>query len=251
MVDVTDSTRIEHALRERTAALEEADRVRTDFVANMSYELRTPLTSIGGFAQMLAGGYAGKLAPAAADYVGAILESVARLSKLIDDVLDLTQGEQRAVTIEHERIDLAGLTRNVAERMEPAALAKKLKLRLDISGSTGVVIGDARRLRESIEHVLRNAIAYTDKGIVALSASGDEQTATIRIADTGAGISLDDQRHVFERFTRIGGRQGEAALGLGLPLTRQFVEAHGGQVKLESEPGKGTAVTIVLPRTSA
>ncbi|URD61886.1 PAS-domain containing protein [Sphingomonas sp. KRR8] len=251
MVDVTDSTRIEHALRERTAALEEADKVRTDFVANMSYELRTPLTSIGGFAQMLSGGYAGKLAPAAADYVGAILESVARLSKLIDDVLDLTQGEQRAVTIEHERIDLAGLARNVAERMEQSATAKKLKLRLDIAQSTGVVIGDARRLRESIEHVLRNAIAYTDKGTVALSTFGDEQTATIRVGDTGAGISIEDQRHVFERFTRIGGRQGEAALGLGLPLTRQFVEAHGGQVDLQSEPGKGTAVTIVLPRKSA
>lgn len=251
MVDVTDSTRIEHALRERTSALEQADRVRTDFVANMSYELRTPLTSIGGFAQMLAGGYAGKLAPPAADYVGAILESVARLSKLIDDVLDLTQGEQQTVTIEHERIDLAGLTRNVAERMEPAAVEKKLKLRLDIAASTGVVIGDARRLRESIEHVLRNAIAYTDRGTVALSAYGDEQTATIRIADTGAGIDPEDQRHVFERFTRVGGRQGEAALGLGLPLTRQFVEAHGGQVDLQSEPGTGTAVTLVLPRKAA
>ncbi|WP_246165650.1 sensor histidine kinase [Sphingomonas ginsengisoli (ex An et al. 2013)] len=251
MVDVTDSTRIEHALRERAAALEEADAVRTDFVANMSYELRTPLTSIGGFAQMLAGGYAGKLAPAANDYVGAILESVARLSKLIDDVLDLTQGEQTAVTIEHERVDLAGLVRNVAERMETTAAAKKLKLRLEIAGSTGTVIGDSRRLRESIEHVLRNAIAYTDKGIVAVTASGDESNATIRIADTGAGIALDDQRHVFERFTRIGGRQGEAALGLGLPLTRQFVEAHGGQVTLQSEPGTGTAVTIVLPRQPA
>ncbi|MCA1653271.1 MAG: PAS-domain containing protein, partial [Sphingomonadales bacterium] len=86
MVDVTDSTRIEAALRERATALEEADRVKTDFVANMSYELRTPLTSIGGFAEMLAGGYAGKLDPAASDYVGAILESVERLSRLIDDV---------------------------------------------------------------------------------------------------------------------------------------------------------------------
>ena len=84
----------------------------------MSYELRTPLTSIGGFAEMLAAGYAGKLAPAAADYVGAILESVARLSKLIDDVLDLTQGDTSGVVLERERIDLAGLCRSVGETLQ-------------------------------------------------------------------------------------------------------------------------------------
>jgi signal transduction histidine kinase len=248
MVDVTDSTRIEHALRERATALEEADKVRTDFVANMSYELRTPLTSIGGFAQMLAAGYAGKLAPAAADYVNAILESVARLSRLIDDVLDLAQGEQRAVVIEHERIDLAGLARSVVERMEGAATAKGLRLETKIESSTGVVIGDARRLRESLEHVIRNAIAYTDEGHVMLTVQGDEHHAEIQISDTGPGISPDDQAHVFERFARIGGTHGEAALGLGLPLTRQFIEAHGGAVELHSQPGEGTAVTIVLPR---
>ena len=249
MVDVTDSTRIEHALRERATALEEADKVRTDFVANMSYELRTPLTSIGGFAQMLAAGYAGKLAPSAADYVSAILESVARLSKLIDDVLDLTEGEQRAVIIERERIDLAGLARNVAEKAEPAATAKGLALEIAIDPSTGVVIGDARRIRECLEHVLRNAIDYTDEGKVALSAWGDEGKAEVRVSDTGPGIAADDQLRVFERFTRVGGTHGDAALGLGLPLTRQFIEAHGGSVELQSRVGEGTAVSLVLPRT--
>src|SRR5207342_2972006 len=100
MVDVTDSTRIEAALRERASALEAADKVKTDFVANVSYELRTPLTSIGGFAEMLAAGYAGELSINAADYVSAILESVARLSKLIDDVLDLTTADTRGVALE-------------------------------------------------------------------------------------------------------------------------------------------------------
>ena len=118
MVDVTDSTRIQEALRERATALEQADRIKTDFVANVSYELRTPLTSIGGFAEMLAGGYAGKLAPAAADYVDAILEAVARLSKLIDDVLALTQGEASVTPMERERIDLAGLCRMAIEAMQ-------------------------------------------------------------------------------------------------------------------------------------
>lgn len=249
MVDVTDSTRIEHALRERTAALEEADRVRTDFVASMSYELRTPLTSIGGFAQMLGAGYAGPLTPPGREYVDAILESVERLSKLINDVLDLTQGAQRTMTIEHERIDLAGLVRSVADRMAVVARAKGLAFDSSIDeASTGVIVGDSRRVRESVEHLLRNAIAYTDEGRVTLRCGGDEETVTIVVSDTGRGIAPDDRGRVFDRFYRIGGARGEAALGLGLPLTRQFIEAHGGTVALESEQGRGSTFTIVLPR---
>ncbi len=128
LVDVTDSNRIEAALRERATALEQADRVKTDFVANMSYELRTPLTSIGGFAEMLAQGYAGALAPAASDYVKAILESVERLSKLIDNVLDLTQGDSVGIALERERVDIAGLCRMAAEKFASRTSEKGQKL---------------------------------------------------------------------------------------------------------------------------
>jgi signal transduction histidine kinase len=251
MVDVTDSTRIQEALRERATALEQADRIKTDFVANVSYELRTPLTSIGGFAEMLAGGYAGKLAPAAADYVDAILEAVARLSKLIDDVLALTRGEASAAPMERERIDLAGLCRMAIEAMQARAAEKDQKVEVDLAPSAGFLFGDVRLLRESIEHVLDNAIAYTDrKGRIRVEASGDEEKAMIRITDNGIGISKQDLPRVFERFDRINeaGVRGEAALGLGLPLTRQFVEAHGGTVELESKKGKGTVVTLTIPR---
>jgi signal transduction histidine kinase len=250
MVDVTDSSRIEAALRERATALEEADRVKTDFVANMSYELRTPLTSIGGFAEMLAAGYAGKLAPSAADYVAAILESVERLAKLIDDVLDLTQGDRKGVVLEKERIDMAGLVKAATEAIAPKAAEKKQKLDLAVDGSTGVVIGDSRRLRESIEHVLRNAVGYTpDRGKIRVAAGGDDECVTITVADNGPGIAPDEQAQVFNRFHRVGGNaRGDAAFGLGLPLTRQFVEAHGGKVELESKAGKGTTVTLRVPR---
>jgi len=253
MVDVTDSTRIEAALRERAAALEAADRVKTDFVANMSYELRTPLTSIGGFAEMLAAGYAGKLAPTAADYVNAILEAVARLSKLINDVLDLTTGDARGVALERERIDLAGLCRGAIDAARPRADEKSQKLEVEIEPSVGFLFGDARRIRESIEHVIGNAIAYTDrKGRVRIEAEGDDEKAVIRISDNGSGISPKDLPRVFNRFDRIveEGVRGEAALGLGLPLTRQFIEAHGGTVELESKKGKGTKVTLIIPRGS-
>ena len=251
MVDVTDSTRIEAALRERATALEEADRVKTDFVANMSYELRTPLTSIGGFAELLGGGYAGELTTKARDYVSAILESVERLSKLINDVLDLTTGDTRGVALEKERVDIAGLCRAAVETAKPRAAEKAQKLDVEIAPSAGHVFGDARRLRESIEHVLQNAIAYTDrKGRISLTADGDKKQAVIRIRDNGSGIEEGDLPRVFNRFDRVteAGVRGEAALGLGLPLTQQFVEAHGGTVELESEKGKGTTVTLTIPR---
>ena len=250
MIDVTDSSRIEAALRERATALEEADRVKTDFVANMSYELRTPLTSIGGFGEMLAAGYAGKLPPAASDYVGAILESVDRLSKLINDVLDLTQGDTMGVVLERERVDMSGMLRAVADAVRARADDKQQKLDLKIDPSAGSVIGDARRLRESVEHILRNAVAYTaEGGKIALKASGTEEEVTVTVADNGPGIQPEDQAQVFARFHRSGSTsRGDAALGLGLPLTRQFIEAHGGKVELVSRPGKGTSVTMTIPR---
>jgi signal transduction histidine kinase len=251
MVDVTDSSRIEAALRERATALEEADRVKTDFVANMSYELRTPLTSIGGFAELLAGGYAGELSSKGKDYVSAILESVDRLSKLINDVLDLTTGDTRGVPLEIERVDIAGLCRAAADTARARASEKAQKLDTEISPNAGFVFGDARRLRESVEHVLQNAIAYTDrKGRIVLKADGDPDRAVIRISDNGSGIAAKDLPRVFNRFDRIveEGVRGEAALGLGLPLTRQFIEAHGGTVELQSKKNKGTTVTMTIPR---
>jgi signal transduction histidine kinase len=251
LVDVTDSTRIEVALRERATALEQADRVKTDFVANMSYELRTPLTSIGGFAEMLSQGYAGELAGPAKDYVEAILESVDRLSKLIDDVLDLTRGDTRGLPLERERVDIAGLCRTKIESFRPRVEEKGQKLSSDIADSAGIVVGDARRLGESLEHVLNNALAYTDRGgKIALKVWGDAADAYVQISDNGSGIAKKDLPRVFNRFERISqnGIRGEAALGLGLPLTRQFIEAHGGKVDLVSTRGKGTTVTMTIPR---
>jgi len=251
LVDVTDSTRIESALRERATALEQADRVKTDFVANMSYELRTPLTSIGGFAEMLSEGYAGKLTPAAADYVSAILESVNRLSKLIDDVLDLTQGDSAAIALEKERVDIAGLCRMALEKFGPRTKSKGQKLVTEISESAGTVVGDARRLRESIEHLLENASGYTERGAkISLKCWGEDDHAFVQISDNGPGISKKDLPRVFNRFDRVSHdpSRGEAALGLGLPLARQFVEAHGGKIDLVSSKGKGTTVTLTIPR---
>ena len=147
--------------------------------------------------------------------------------------------------------------RRIIERFVAAACRDlgKLKPRIldvEVSPSAGHVFGDARRLRESIEHVLQNAIAYTDrKGHIEVLAEGDKKQAVIRISDNGPGIDAEDLPRVFNRFDRVvEGVRGEAALGLGLPLTRQFIEAHGGSVELQSTKGKGTTVILTIPRGS-
>jgi signal transduction histidine kinase len=252
MLDVTDSRRVEAALRDRNDALEQADRVKTAFVSNMSYELRTPLTSIGGFAEMMAGGYAGKLPATAKDYVSAILESVVRLGVLIDNVLDLTQSDTGSLLLDEEQVDLAELCGEAAHEFRPRAERKKIDFVLEVEASVGTVIGDRRRLGQVIGNILANAFLYTDEGgRVLLRADGEAGEARIVVSDNGRGIAPAEQAQVFDRFHRTGDGDGEeAAIGLGLPLARQFVEAHGGTISLHSELGEGTAVIITLPRAS-
>lgn len=250
MLDISDSRRIEAALRERNEALEAADRVKTAFVANMSYELRTPLTSIGGFAEMLAGGYAGDLSGTASEYVTAILESVARLGTLIDEVLDLTQSEAGALPLERRSVDLRKLSRDSAAAFKASAAEKGIDFEISIERSLGAVSGDARRLRQALDHLLRNAVRYTPEGgRVLLHGDGDSENARLVVSDNGPGMDARAQARAFDRFSRSSeARERGASLGLGLPLARQFVEAHGGTLTLISEAGQGTAVTIELPR---
>jgi signal transduction histidine kinase len=251
MLDVTASRTVEAALRERTSALEEADRLKTAFVSNMSYELRTPLTSIGGFAEMLAGGYGGALPPTAADYVGAILESVARLGAMIDNVLDLTQSDSGSLLLAEDEVDLAAICREAAEGCAEAAARKGIDFAVKIDRQADSLTGDRRRLRQALDNILKNALAYTPEGgRVLLHAGGTRKEAQITVSDNGRGIAAADQARVFDRFNRAASPGGgeEAALGLGLPLARQFVEAHGGRIELVSEPGQGTTVTLRLPR---
>ncbi|HEX2764780.1 MAG TPA: ATP-binding protein [Allosphingosinicella sp.] len=251
MLDVTASRTVEAALRERAHALEEADRLKTAFVSNMSYELRTPLTSIGGFAEMMAAGYAGSLEPVARDYVAAILDSVGRLAALIDNVLDLTQSEAGGLPLADEKVDVKGLCREAAEAIRESAERKGIDFAVEIGTGAGNVTGDRARLRQAIDNVLKNAIAYTEAGgRVLIHAGGTRAAAEITVSDNGRGISAEEQGRVFDRFHRTAEAPAleEGALGLGLALARQFVEAHGGTVALVSEPGEGTTVTFRLPR---
>ncbi len=250
MLDITDSRKVERVLRDRAAALEEADKVKTAFVANMSYELRTPLTSITGFAEMLANGLAGPLDPTAQDYANAILSSAERLSTLVDNVLDLTQNEAGGLPMEYKKIDLAELVRRAGGACAGLVAAKKIEFVTDIDPTVGTISGDAKRLRQALDHLLRNALAYTpDRGRVLLHATGDADHAVIVVSDNGPGMDETQQAQALDRFSRAGlARDGTAGAGLGLPLARQFVEAHGGTLVLMSEVGTGTAIKIELPR---
>ncbi|WNO52734.1 sensor histidine kinase [Stakelama saccharophila] len=248
MLDITDSRRIEQALRDRNEALEAADRVKTAFVANMSYELRTPLTSIKGFAEMLHGGYAGDLSDSGTEYTEAILASVTRLGGLIDDVLDLTEGDD--ADLERERVDLELLARAAADAIAPLATDNGVELALEVDGTAGSVIGDQRRLGQVVEHLLRHSLGTLEGGgRVLLLVDGDEAHARIVVSDDGPGLTPDEAARAFERFAQPEiARDGERALGLGLPLAKHFAEAHGGKIDLVSEPGEGTIITIELPR---
>lgn len=250
LLDISDSRKVERVLRERAEALEEADKVKTKFVANMSYELRTPLTSISGFAEMLDQGFGGKLDGSGQEYVTAILESTQRLGKLVDRVLDLTQADAGQLPLESKPIELAVLLHEAARDHKPACDAKKIQFIVEIDAEVGATRGDARRLRQAIDHLLDNGIAYTpEAGRLLLHATGDEKGATIVVSDNGPGMDIAQQTAAFDRFSRATDeRDGDAALGLGLPLAKQFVEAHWGTLTLMSEPGEGTLVRIDLPR---
>lgn len=226
MLDITDSRRVERVLRERADALVAADKVKTAFVANMSYELRTPLTSIGGFAEMLDKGYAGKLTKPSHDYVKAILESVGTLGTLIDEVLLTTQNEAGLVGVDRETVDLLQILDAVAAEFYVTASKKKHEFITDFQADVGRVEGDSKRLRAAIASLLEAAIATTQpEGRILLHASGTPSGAMIVVSDNGPGTPEVDMREV-----------------------RQVVEAHGGTFTRMSEAGHGTATKIELPR---
>jgi len=256
LLDITASRGIEEALRDRNEALEEANRLKNAFVSSMSYELRVPLTSIAGFAEMLAGGYAGELSDTARDYVGAILAAVGRLSSLMGDVLDLTQSAAGTLPIQMEPFEVADFVRQAVELVRAQARSAGLTLAANLAADSGTISADRKRLNQALDHLLRNAITYTPAGgRVLVRSRVVDNMAEIVVSDNGPGIPPKQRERIFDRFRRSAiGQAGEVAekdngegAGFGLPLARQFVEAHGGSLDLVSDVGRGTSVIIRLP----
>lgn len=247
VLDVTDSVKAEEALRERNIALEEADAVKTRFLANMSYEFRTPLTSIGGFAELLQSGVAGDLTDKAQDYVAAIVASVERLSQQIESVLDLTQSEAGLLPIAPEELDLFEFTAHTVREREEAIEAKDLTLDLRGDKGAGKVHADARQLGRALGNILDNAIEATpEKGRILVALSRRRSGARIIVSDNGDGMAPSELARALDGY-RVGeDGEDDVKRGLGLPLARQLIEAHGGRLEIQSERGAGTTVTVHL-----
>jgi len=246
-VDVTDSTRVERALRERNEALEAADKLMSEFVAHVSYEFRTPLNTIIGFSQLLEQHYFGELTEAQESYVGGILDSSQVLLSLINDILDLAVIEAGQLEAHTEEVEVPALLKDVQRLVQQKANEKNLTIVTDAETNLPPIQADKQRLRQALFKLLNNAINFSAPGgNISLSARKEKEELVLSVSDGGVGIPPEEQERIFERFERGSTSKG-GGLGLGLPLVKKFVELHGGRIVLDSTPGKGTRVRCCLP----
>ncbi len=248
VLDVTASRQAEEALRERNRALEEADAVMTRFLANMSYEFRTPLTSIGGFAELLTSGIAGELTPQAREYAQAISLSVGKLTEQVENVLDLSQSEAGLMPLRKSKLELVPFVTQIVRKQESRILDSGLTL--DLKGDPAKAIdADPQQLRRAVSQLLDNAINGTPRGGRIVVDIGSKRGATsIVISDNGSGMSQHELARALEGIRMSADGKGiERRQGLGIPLARQLIEAHGGTLEIQSRKNGGTTARITLP----
>ncbi len=242
MLDMSDSLKIEQALRDRNAALTEADGIKAKFLANMSYEFRTPLTSISGFADLLKAGVAGELTDQGKDYVEAILTSAERLSDQINTVLDYSQSEAGALPIAREEVDVQAMLNDVANTKSAFATERGITLDVQLGEASGTFPLDPKRIAQAIGQILDNAIRYhRSDGEVLLFARLSEEAFEVVVSDNGIGISSENRAALFDTDEGV-------LKGLGLPLAKQLIESHNGTFKIESKEDEGTTIIMTLLR---
>jgi signal transduction histidine kinase len=251
MLDMSDTLKIEQALRDRNSALQDADAIKGKFLANMSYEFRTPLTSISGFADLLKAGIAGEIGPQAMEYVDAILQSAERLSEQINTVLDYSQIEAGALPLALEDVDIPSLVKQIADGKAQMAEEAGVKMQVEAGDAPGAMSLDPKRISQAVGQVLDNAIRYhRSGGEVLLLARWQGDVLELVVSDDGPGIKESDIKRLSPDSVHARGGDDAGAMthGLGLPLARQIVESHGGTFHLHSEAGQGTTVFMALPK---
>lgn len=248
-IDVSAIVNVERALTEKNEALERAAKLRENFVHHVSYQLRSPLTNVIGFTELLASGTAGPLTNKQADYAGHILQSSHALMAIIDDILDLASFDRGEIDLSLSDVELRPLIDEAVIGLKDQMQELGLNLDIMIEPTIGVVSVDEKRIRQILFNLLSNAIGFSDKGqTICVEARLFQNDLIVEIRDEGRGIPSDLLPHVFDRFeTRSGGTRHRGA-GLGLSLVKALVELHGGHVMIDSEAGRGTRVICHFPQ---
>ncbi len=244
-LDVTDTARVERALRQRNEALETAGRLKSEFIASVSHELRTPLNTIIGFAEIMNNQYFGPLNSSQSEYCRGVVDSAQQLMVSINDILDLATIEAGYMVLERGRVDISEMLQAVVNLTRERACSRGLDLGLRCPARIEPIEADQRRLKQALFNLTSNAIKFTAPGgAIGIEAECRDGEVLLTVVDTGAGIAPADQPPVFQKFER-GERQWDS--GLGLSLVRNLIALHGGTVDIQSTPGHGTRVICRLP----
>lgn len=252
--DVTDSIRAERSLMERNEALEAVDKLKTEFLANVSYELRTPLTSIKGFSEVLEGEFYGKLNAEQEEYVKGIKNSSGQLMELINDILDLASIEAGYMSLEVKKLDVHKALKSVVTLFIERCRDAKIKINLDCPDEIGEILGDEKRIKQIMINMIGNSMKFTKEGgkITVGAEESKKGEIVIWVEDNGIGIPRDEKTKVFDRFFKTSGALSMKKLGtgLGLSVVKNIVELHDGKIRLESAKGKGTKVLCFFKRNN-
>jgi signal transduction histidine kinase len=220
------------------------------FVSLVPHELRTPLTSIKGYVHFLMSGDIGEVSGEQQEFLEVINHNADRLGGMINDFLDLARIESGHIDLAKVPVDLASLVSQVVASFRLQFEAKQQQLVIALADDMPLVMGDTERLVQIITNLVSNAHKYTPSGgTITISTRQEGIALQLSIADTGIGLTLDEQGQLFTRFYRARNRTTQAigGTGLGLTITKSLVEMHGGSIAIESEPGLGTTVTVTLP----
>jgi len=235
--------------KQRVEELEKIDRLKDQFLANTSHELRTPLSGIIGLSESLKDGAAGKLPTKAIENLNMIANSGKRLSHLVNDILDFSKLKNKDLALSAKPLDIQAMVNVVLQLSQPLAQGKKLKLVNSVPKDVVLVEADENRVQQILHNLIGNAIKFTEKGTIEIKAESKDKMLAISISDTGIGIEKEKFDSIFESFEQgDGSTQREyGGTGLGLSVTKQLVELHGGTIEVNSEDGKGSTFTFTLP----